>query len=108
MTGEQLDLGTLLRDEAIARVEEASDDWQRATIDQAIRAVAERGRAFSANDVRPLLPPGIRPALIGARFLAASKRKAIVHVGMVASTDPGTHGHRVSLWLRGDLVEAAA
>lgn len=104
---EQLTLGEHLRDEGIARAEAASDDWQRAVIDQAIREVAARGRAFSANDCRPLLPPGIRPALIGARFLAASKRGQIRKVGWVASTDPGTHSHPVAQWVGVDVKEAA-
>lgn len=104
-SAEQLELGQALRDEGVARVEAASDDQDRAVIDQAIRAVAERGEPFSANDVRPLLPPGIRPALVGARFLAASKRRQIVKVGWVPSTDPGTHAHPVALWV---AAEAAA
>lgn len=97
---EQLTLdGEALRDEALAQVEEASDDWSRSVIDQAITATALQGRPFSANDVRPLLPPGIRPALVGARFLAASKRGQIRKVGWVASTDPGTHAHPVAQWV---------
>ena len=96
---EQLMLGQELRDEGVARVEAAADDGQRSVIDHALAAVAARGVAFSANDVRPLLPPGIRPALIGARFLAASKRGQIRKVGWVASTDPGTHAHPVAQWV---------
>jgi hypothetical protein len=99
MTDQQLELGQELRDEGMSRVEEASDDWDRAVIDQAIRAVAQRGGGFSANDVRPLLPPGVRPALVGARFMAASRRREIHKVGWVASTDPGTHAHPVALWV---------
>lgn len=95
---EQLMLGQTLRDEGIAKVEAASDDQDRAVIDQAIRVVAERGRPFSANDVRPLLPAGIRPALVGARFMAASRRREIRKLGWVPSTDPGTHAHPIALW----------
>lgn len=94
----QLELGQALRDEGIARVEAAAADWERAVIDRIIREVAARGRPFSANDCRPLLPPGVRPALIGARFLAASKRRQIRKLGWVPSTDPGTHAHPVALW----------
>lgn len=97
---EQLTIdGAALRDEGMARVEAASDDGQRSVIDQALAAVAARGRTFSANDVRPLLPPGIRPALVGARFMAASRRGEIRKVGWVASTDPGTHAHPVAQWV---------
>lgn len=95
---EQLELGQTLRDEGMARVEGASDDQDRAVIDQAIRVVAARGQAFSANDVRPLLPPGIRPALVGARFMAASRRREIRKLGWIPSTDPGTHAHPIALW----------
>lgn len=105
---EQLELGQHLRDEGMAAVEEASDDMSRATIDQALREVAKRGRPFSANDVRPLLPPGIRPALVGARFMAASRRREIRKVGWVASTDPGTHAHPVALWALDAAGENAA
>lgn len=95
---EQLELGQALRDEGIARVEGAADDWERAVIDQAIRAVADRGRPFSANDVRPLLPAGVRPALIGARFRTAALHGVISRIGYTPSTDPGTHAHPVALW----------
>lgn len=98
-TAEQLELGQALRDEGIARVEDAADDWERAVIDQAIRAVADRGREFSANDVRPLLPPGVRPKLIGARFRTAATRGVIRRVGYTPSTDPGTHAHPVTVWM---------
>lgn len=101
---EQLELGQELRDEGIARVEAAADDGQRSVIDQALAAVAARGQTFSANDVRPLLPPGIRPALVGARFMAASRRGEIRKVGWVASTDPGTHAHPVALWIVKDVA----
>lgn len=104
---EQLELGQHLRDEGMAAVEEASDDMSRATIDQALREVALRGRPFSANDVRPLLPPGTRPALVGARFMAASRRKEIRKVGWVASTDPGTHAHPIAQWVAAAVKQAA-
>lgn len=98
MTAEQLELGQELRDEGMRLVTEASDQWDRDVIDQALRAVRQRGARFSANDVRPLLPPGVRPALVGARFMAASRREEIRKVGWVASTDPGTHAHPIALW----------
>lgn len=105
--GEQLALGQELRDEAHAVVEEASDQWQRATVDQAIRALAQTRETFSANDLRPLLPPGIRPALIGARFMAASRARLLRKVGWTPSTDPGTHAHPIALWTRADQEAVA-
>ena len=91
--------GRALRDEGMAKVEAASDDWQREAIDRAIRECADRG-PFSANTVRPMLPEGVRPPLIGARFLAASKAGFIRSVGYTTSTDPGTRSHPVALWER--------
>lgn len=85
----QLALGEEAREQGFARVEAAADDGQRSVIDQALAHVAARGQTFSANDVRPLLPPGIRPALVGARFMAASRRGEIRKVGWIPSTDPG-------------------
>lgn len=94
-----LDEALKARDEGIAQVEAAADDQDRAVIDQAIREVAARGVRFSANDVRPLLP-AVRPALIGARFLAAANRKEIRRVGYVKSTDPKTHAHPIAEWIK--------
>lgn len=107
MNGEQLELGQALRDEGMRVVTEASDEQDRAVIDQAIRAMIERGRPFSANDVRPLLPPGIRSGLIGARFMLASRRKQIRKVNWVPSDDPGTHAHPIALWI-GAAVDVPA
>lgn len=86
------------RDEGLARVEQAGDDWDRRRIDQAITHLASQGRPFSANDARPLVE-GVRSALIGARFLAAAKRGQIVKLGYVTSTDPGTHSHPIAMWV---------
>lgn len=96
---EQLELGADLRDEALARVEEASDDWSRSVIDQALSAVADRGSPFSANDVRP----SPRRGPVGSR--AAAGRGDIRKVGWVASTDPGTHAHPVAQWVAGTTNE---
>jgi hypothetical protein len=95
---QQLQQGRALREEGVARVEQASDDWDRAVVDRAIREVAAKGRPFSANDVRPLLPPGIRKNLVGARFLAASRSGLIRKIGYTPSTDPKTHAHPVATW----------
>lgn len=85
------------RDRALADVEGDADAQDRAVIDQAIRAVAARGRPFSANDVRHLLPV-VRTSLIGARFLAAAKAGVITRIGYVVSTDPGTHARPIAQW----------
>jgi hypothetical protein len=87
-----------LRDRGIAQVTAAAPTSDRDAIDQAIRNVARRLHQFSANDVRPLLPAGVNPNLIGARFMALAKRKEIRKVDQVPSTDPGTHGKAVAVW----------
>jgi len=98
----QLDMLTearVARDDSIALVEDAAETWQRDAVDRLIRGFAATGDPFSANAVRPLLPDGIRPALLGARFLAASRRGVIRKVGYVPSTDRATHAHPVALWV---------
>lgn len=90
----------LARDAGIAVVEAASDDTDRAVIDQAITVLCERGGPFSINDVRPLLP-AVRPSLVGARFLAASKRRDIHRVGYVPASHTAGHCRPVTLWAAG-------
>jgi hypothetical protein len=104
----QLDLAWALRDEGMARVTEASDAQDIAVVDQAIETFVQSGRPFSANDVRPLLPPLRSNNLVGARFSAFRTRKQIVRVGYTPSTDPGTHGHPVAVWQAAWAVEAAS
>jgi len=93
-----LDDALTARDEALAQVEVDADAQDRLVIDQAIRAVANYGHPFSANDVRPLLPL-VRTSLVGARFMAASKAGLIRRTGWVTSTDPGTHARPIGLWV---------
>lgn len=85
------------RDLALQRVEGTADDQDRAVIDQALAAMIERGRAFSANDLRDLLPV-VRKSLVGARFLAAAKRGEIIRVGYVPSSEPTDHCRPIALW----------
>lgn len=88
------------RDVAICLAEDADiTGWDKKLIDQAIDAFARQGRPFSANDVRELLPD-VRPALMGARFLAAANRGDIRPVGLVSSTKRTTHAKRIALWVR--------
>jgi hypothetical protein len=104
----QLELGQALRDEGMARVTDASGEWDRKVVDHAIRFVASQGQPFSANDVRPLLPEGLRPALLGARFRTAALHNVIRRIGYVPSTDPGTHAHPIALWVGALPVEDGA
>lgn len=90
-----------LRDAGMAIAEAADrDGWDRKVIDQAINAFARTGDPFSANDLRDLLPD-VRPALIGARFYAASVQGRIVRHRQerVTSTSKSTHHKDVGLWV---------
>jgi hypothetical protein len=94
----QVEHGHVLAEQGMSRAEENAgpDDCQ--AIDQAIAHFARTDRPFSANDVRPHLPQVRRPA-IGARFNAASRRGLIRPIGYTPSSDPGTHGHPIRLWI---------
>lgn len=85
------------KSEALASVNAAASDDDRARIDAAILAVASRGGVFSANDVRPLLADAHGP-LIGARFNALARAGRIRRVGYEPSTKGNTHGHEVKTW----------
>lgn len=94
-----IEAARLERDVAMDLATQADrDGWDRKVIDTAIAAFAGRGLAFSANDVRPLLPE-VRPALIGARFYAASVRGLIRRAGYTPSTSKSTHAHPVAVWI---------
>lgn len=93
------------RETGVALVEGASDDWARAVVDQAIRAAAESGRSFSANDLRDLLPAE-RSGLIGARFLAAAKAGRIIRVGYTPATHAAGHGRPVAVWAQAPTTAA--
>jgi hypothetical protein len=97
-TAQALRTAIALRDQGIAQVTAAAPAHDRDAIDRAIRLVARQLPQFSANDVRPHLPEGVNPNLIGARFIALAKSKEIRKVDEVPSTDPGTHGKKVGLW----------
>ena len=83
--------------EGMARAEAHADPSDRARIDAAIRTVAARGAAFSANDVRPLIPNAHGP-LVGARFNAAARSGLIYRVGYESSTKANTHAHPIATW----------
>lgn len=71
--------------------------WERSVILTAIEHLADQGRPFSANDVRPLLPE-VNTNRIGRCFALAADRGLIEFVGYVRSTDRGTHGKRIATW----------
>jgi hypothetical protein len=88
------------RDEAFNSLDDTDrSQWERSVIQQAIRTVAARGHKFSANDVRELLPD-VNRNRIGREFARAASDGVIEWAGMERSTDKGTHGHRINVWVR--------
>lgn len=101
LLGDDLSIAEALRDHALAAVNAAAGPDQRKRIDDVIEELARNGEPFSANDARALLH-GVRPALIGARFMAAAARKPplIRQTGnRVRSTLPSTHAHKIDEWI---------
>lgn len=91
------------RDEGMALAEDAdTTGWEKSLIDQAIAAFAATGEPFSINDFRDLMPD-VRPALMGARFYAASVRGEIRRVGLTPSTKKNTHSKDVAVWIRASV-----
>lgn len=66
-------------------------------VEAAIRQLARGGKPFSANDARQI--HGVRGGVVGATFNALRAEKVIRPVGEETSTDRGTHGKRVALWI---------
>lgn len=74
-----------------------ADEWDRAVIDQCIRAFVKQGRRFSSNDMRPLLPE-VRKCLISRRLIEAQKCGWIRWAGVTSSTLKSTHGAHVNVY----------
>jgi hypothetical protein len=84
--------------EASTREHGPSDEWDKRVIDQAIRAFAEQGKPFSANDLRPLLPE-VRKCLISRRLIAAQNAGWIRYGGVTPSTLKSTKAARVNVYI---------
>jgi hypothetical protein len=100
VTGEQLELGQVLRDVGAARADRAQPDEWKAAVDRQIARLARSGQPFTADDVSAVVgdsPTGSQGAM-GARFMAASRRKVIERVGFVPSGRASVHAHPVSQW----------
>lgn len=72
-------------------------EWEKRVIAQAIKHVANQGRPFTTDDVRPLLPD-VHPNRIGAGFNAARARGEIVCVGFTRSKKVSSHRRLVAVW----------
>lgn len=94
-----LHAGRVLQQRGMRLVEDASTDEQRAAIDTVIAEWARSGRCFSLNDLRDELPT-TRPALRGARVMAAARHGLIRKTDeRVPSTLPSTRGHELPVWV---------
>lgn len=102
--------GQQARDEGITRVTTNSDQADITVVDRAILTVAARGKPFSANDCRDLIPPLRSNNLVGARFNALARAGRIRRYGKetVQSSDVATHAHDIKVWVSTDVAEDAA
>lgn len=66
-------------------------------VEAAIRRLAATGHPFSANDARTI--HGVKGGVVGATFNALKAAGVIRVVGDETSTDKGTHGKSVALWV---------
>lgn len=72
--------------------------WDQFLVEQAVYAVALNEDTFSCNLLRDLLPE-LGHGFLGAAINAMRQGGLIEHTGqMVPSTQPSTHGHRISVW----------
>lgn len=89
--------GATRRDRAFDATTAAHTD-DAAKVDAVLADFIRRGTEFSSNDTRARLA-GVKGSVIGARFNAAARSRQIKRVGYTPSTDPGTHGHPVAVWM---------
>ncbi len=74
------------------------DAIDKEVIDTTIRAFVRQGRPFSANDIRPHLPHGVRKCLISRRLIVAQHDGLIRYVGVTPSTLASTKAARVNVY----------
>ena len=75
----------------------AAHPTEAARVEAVIRQLAATGKPFSANDAREL--HGVKGGVVGATFNALRAERVIKPVGSEGSTDKGTHGKPVALWI---------
>lgn len=92
-------LGRLLRDEAIARANDAVDPWWKSCADTAIAYLASTGLEFTADDLRALVPAPDHPARVGAHFSAAMKAGLIRPTGYAISKSTTRHAGVLRSWV---------
>lgn len=93
-------LSRLLRDEALAGVNDNVDEWWKCCMDSAIRYLASTGVPFTADDCRDLhVPAPDHPARVGARFSAAMKAGLIRPTGYAISRSSTRHAGVLRTWV---------
>lgn len=90
------DCGLRAKDAGQARAVAAHPE-ERQAVEAAVRKLAATGKPFSANDARAI--HGVKGGVVGATFAALRKEGVIRACGDATSTDAGTHGHRIFLWI---------
>lgn len=73
-------------------VEDIRNGPHTRAIAAAILAHTRPGESFSANEIRPYLPPWIKRSLIGPTFGLLCRRGVLRSVGQVTSTGKSAHG----------------
>lgn len=96
-------------DEILADLIKNTSTWDRAVVEQAVRAVGADGRPLSANDFRHLLPEMARGTVgVVIRSMAGRKAAALIKVGEVPSTSGPTHGKPIGQYVLAKAVEQGA
>jgi hypothetical protein len=99
-------LGEKLRDEGIARANDALDAWTRSCWQTAINYYASIGQPFGADECRELgVPEPASPGAIGALFMANSRAGTIRPAGFVQSRRPSRRASWQRQWIGGDAGE---
>ena len=78
---------------------EAVQRWKGWAI-ECIEILAESDRVFSAEDVRAVVgsPPDGHENVMGAVFLAMSRRGVIEGTGYIIASRPSLHSHPITMW----------
>lgn len=75
-----------------------ADLIDKQVIDDVIAAFAAQRRPFSANDIRPHLPVGVRKCLISRRLIVARHRGLIRRVGFTPSSLKSTNSALIRVY----------
>ena len=95
------------RDATLDRIAEATE-WDRFLVERAVFHYGLIRDAFSANDLREVLPE-MGHGYLGAAIGALHGAGVIEHTGaVVPSTSPATKGHRLSVWRLSERGRAIA